>query len=78
MASHQSVNAPSAADVVRLREAVQGARGLGITAAQDWCAEAVCSQRRAWQQWERGERSIHPGIYKLARIEIARIAHATE
>lgn len=64
-------------EVVALREQVQNALGLGITAAQDWCAEAVCSKRRAWQQWERGERAIHPGIYKLARIEIARIAHGT-
>lgn len=64
--------------VMALREQVQKVKGLGITAAQDWCAEAVCSKRRAWQQWERGERSIHPGIYKLACIEIARIAHATE
>ena len=65
-------------DVVLLREQVQKSLSLGITAAQDRCAEAVCSQRRAWQQWERGERHIHPGIYKLARIEIARIVHESE
>lgn len=64
-----------ATHVVALRERVQAALGVGITAAQDWCAQAVCSQRRAWQQWERGERAIHPGIYKLACIEVARIAH---
>lgn len=64
------------ADVIALRLRVQTALNLGITAAQDWCAEAVCSQRRAWQQWERGERAIHPGIIKLARIEVARIAHS--
>lgn len=63
----------AAADVVSLRMSVQDALGVGITAAQDWCAAAVCSQRRAWQQWERGERSIHPGIYKLARMEVARL-----
>lgn len=68
----------TSAEVVGLRMQVQQALGLGITAAQDWCAEAVCSQRRAWQQWERGERSIHPGIYKLASIEVARIAHIAE
>lgn len=67
-----------AADVVALRKQVQKVLGLGTTAAQDWCAGAVCSQRRAWQQWERGERAIHPGICKLARIEIARIAHTAE
>jgi hypothetical protein len=61
-------------NVVALRESVQSALGLGITAAQDWCAAAVCSQRRAWQQWERGDRAIHPGIYKLACIEVARVA----
>lgn len=63
----------AAADVVSLRMSVQDALGVGITAAQDWCAATVCSQRRAWQQWERGERSIHPGIYKLARMEVARL-----
>jgi hypothetical protein len=63
------------ADVVALREAAQSALGLGITAAQDWCAEAVCTQRRVWQQWERAERAMHAGFYKLARIEVARIAH---
>lgn len=66
------------AEVVALRVQVQQTLELGITAAQDWCAEAVCSKRRAWQQWERGERAIHPGIYKLARIEIARIGHTDE
>lgn len=63
----------SSVDVVALRKRVEAALGLGITAAQDWCAEAVCSQRRAWQQWERGERAIHPGIYKLACIEVERM-----
>lgn len=60
-------------EVIALRERVQQALGLGITAAQDWCAVAVCSQRRAWQQWERGERAIHPGIFKLAQLEVARL-----
>lgn len=66
-------NTATPAEVTALRESIQSALGLGITAAQDWCAHAVCSQRRAWQQWERGERSIHPGIYKLACIEVTRI-----
>lgn len=66
----------SSSDVVALRESVQAALSIGITAAQDWCAAAVCSQRRAWQQWERGERAIHPGIYKLACIEVERIVRA--
>lgn len=57
-------------DVLTLRKNVQSAADLGITAAQDWCAGAVCSTRRAWQQWETGDRRIHPGIYKLACIEV--------
>lgn len=77
MMASTSNRRPTPDDVLTLRSTVQSALELGITAAQDWCAAAVCTQRRAWQQWERGERAIHPGIYKLACIEVAKVARCS-
>lgn len=65
---------PPPADVVALRERVQRMLGLGITAAQDWCASAVHTQRRPWQQWERSECRMHAAFYELACIKIERLA----
>ena len=58
---------------IDLREQVQERLGLGITAAQDWCAESVHTSRRAWQQWERGERAMHPAFAELAAIKVAAV-----
>lgn len=41
---------------------------MGITAAQEACAEIVCVTSRNWQQWESGARKMHPGLWKLALI----------
>lgn len=57
-------------EVMAMRKDVQEALGLGITAAQDWCAAAVHTSRRAWQQWERGERGIHDAVAELAAIKV--------
>lgn len=56
---------PDPDQVRAAREAVQADRGMGITAAQDWCAKQVHTSRRAWQQWERGERRMHPAFWDL-------------
>jgi len=62
-------------DQVRaLRERVQAALGLDITRAQDQCAEALHTSRRAWQQWERGDRRMHPAFWELVRIKVGRHA----
>ena len=61
---------PLAADVFKLRESIQAANGVGITAAQDWCAQSVHTSRRAWQQWERGERRMHLAFWELAQIKV--------
>lgn len=37
------LSSPAAVDVIAGRIAVKNSRGLGITAAQDWCAEQVHS-----------------------------------
>lgn len=65
-----SYYSPSPDRVIALRVRVQDALGIGITAGQDWCAAAVCTSRRAWQQWEHGDRAMHPGFFKLAGIEV--------
>lgn len=61
---------PSPDAVISLREAVQKSREVGITAAQDYCADALSTSRRAWQQWERGERNMHRAFWELAEIKL--------
>jgi DNA-binding transcriptional regulator YiaG len=41
------------------------ANGIGITAAQDLCAGWLHTSRRAWQQWESGDRRMHPAFWDL-------------
>ena len=65
---------PKPEEVLAARQAIQTALGLGITAAQDWCALAVHTKRRPWQQWETGERGMHPAFWELLRIKVALIA----
>ena len=65
------MSSPAAAEVIALRESVQARDGVGITAAQDACAVMLHTSRRAWQQWERGERNMHPAFWELARIKVA-------
>lgn len=68
------VEVPDRDEVVRLRESVQETLGVGITAAQDWCAQAVHTSRRAWQQWESGERRMHAAFWELAGIKVKAVA----
>lgn len=52
--------------------AARDAAGLSQTAA----AELVHSKLRTWQQWEAGDRRMHPGLWELFRLKIATlIAH---
>lgn len=74
--SGEGVNPPAPAEVIALREAVQQRDALGITAAQDHCASLVHTSRRSWQQWERGERRMHPAFWELAQIKMAKIDSA--
>lgn len=64
------MESPTAAEVVALRTAVQEQRGIGITAAQDLCAEALHTSRRAWQQWETRDRGMHPAFWELACLKL--------
>jgi len=38
----------------------------GLTQSQ--AADLVCSKLRTWQQWEAGDRGMHPGLWKLFRV----------
>jgi len=40
-------------------------RGLSASAA----AALVHSTTRAWQQWEAGERRMHPAMWELAKLK---------
>lgn len=74
MAINHTMN-PSPDDVKKVREAVQTSMSIGITAAQDWCAAALHTKRRPWQQWETGDRAMHPAFWELLKIKTALIAH---
>lgn len=65
---------PTPAQVKSAREALQSRLGLGITEAQDHCAGLVWTSRRAWQQWERGDRRMHPAFWELFRRKVAEIS----
>lgn len=52
------------------RELVMSLRGLRITAAQDWCAGSLHTQRRVFQQWETGARRMHPAFWELLQAKI--------
>ncbi len=71
---------PTPEQVKQIREAVQAYAELSITAAQDWCAAALHTSRRAWQQWETvkgtsSHRSMHPAFWELLKIKTAHITH---
>lgn len=66
---------PTPEQVKKVRETVQIDSALGITAAQDWCATALHTSRRAFQQWETGARAMHPAFWELLKIKTALIAH---
>ena len=62
---------PTQDQVKQVRESVQSSLDLGITAAQDWCAAALHTKRRPWQQWETGARAMHPAFWELLTIKTA-------
>jgi DNA-binding transcriptional regulator YiaG len=69
---------PIPEQVKQVREAVQAGSEIGITAAQDWCAEALHTSRRSFQQWETGARAMHPAFWELLTIKTALIAHKSK
>lgn len=62
---------PKISEIVSLRESLQLSSNIGITAAQDKCADMLHTSRRAWQQWEKGDRKMHPAFWELINIKYA-------
>lgn len=56
---------PKPAAVMTARESVQAKLRLGITDAQAWCAKLLHTKLRTWQQWETGDRRMHPAFWDL-------------
>lgn len=53
-------------DPIRIRAARETA-GLSQTLA----ADLVHSKLRTWQQWEAGDRRMHPGLWELFQLKVA-------
>lgn len=69
---------PTPEQVKQARKAVQASQSIGITSAQDWCASALHTSRRSFQQWEVGDRTMHPAFWELLGIKLAMLnAHNT-
>lgn len=69
MTSHPNRGRPSAASNPA-PDAIKAARataGLTQTAA----ASLIYSTLRTWQQWEAGDRRMHPGLWWAWRVKIA-------
>nr|WP_081462162.1 transcriptional regulator [Alicycliphilus denitrificans] len=59
---------PTAAAIRAAREAA--------SLTQSEAASIVHSALRSWQQWEAGDRKMHPGLWELFRIKAALIERA--
>lgn len=63
---------PEPSQIRQGRERLQLMTGLGITAAQRLAASIVETEHRRWQEWEAGKYRMHPGLWKLFVLELAR------
>ena len=61
---------PAPAEVAAARAEVQQILEMGMTAARDWCAGRLFTTRRSFQQWEGGERHMHPAMWRLLEIQL--------
>lgn len=59
---------PSANPAPEEVRAAREAAGLTQTAA----ADMIHGTLRAWQEWEAGNRRMHPGLWELFRLKIQR------
>lgn len=56
---------PTPAEIRAAREAA------GLTQTQ--AAQLVHGTLRAWQEWEAGNRRMHPGLWELFRLKLAAV-----
>lgn len=61
---------PLPAEIIATRKAA------GLT--QTEAASFVCGSLRAWQQWEAGDRRMHPGLWMLFRLRTEEAASGSE
>lgn len=64
-----SVN-PAATDIRLAREAARLTQTAAATLVHTTC--------RTWQQWEAGDRRMHPAFWELFRLKLALIARTPE
>jgi len=60
---------PSTEQITSARRALQDERQLGITEAQRICASLIYTSLRTWQQWETGDRRMHPAFWELFNLK---------
>lgn len=72
MPSHpnRSPKGPSANPAPEVIRSTREAAGLTQTAA----AALIHSTLRAWQEWEAGNRRMHPGLWELFQIKTGSLA----
>ncbi len=57
-------------------EIIAARKAAGLT--QTEAASLVCGSLRAWQQWEAGDRRMHPGLWMLFRLRTEEAASGSE
>ena len=58
-------------------EEIRAARDA-VNLTQTQAGDLVHAKLRTWQQWEAGDRKMHPGFWELFRIKTALIVRSTE
>ncbi|RYX80216.1 XRE family transcriptional regulator [bacterium] len=67
MVNHPNRGKKSAAATPAPEEILAGRVAADLT--QTEAAELIYSSLRTWQQWEAGDRRMHPGLWELFRIK---------
>lgn len=64
---------PTAEQVIGYRQYVQWGQGWTEPVAKRWCAAALHTSVRAWEQWENGDRQMHPTFYELLERKVVEL-----
>ena len=66
---------PSPVSIRTLRESIMvpGDDGVLRPLTQTQAAQLVHGTLRTWQQWEAGDRRMHPGLWELFQLKTAEI-----
>lgn len=55
-----------------LRRRVQDMKGIGVTEAQQWCANQLHVSTRTFQRWETKERYMNPTFNRALQVLIVK------